>query len=593
MSFPRDLKRENDLRHSDLIHALDDLLEFLETSRERQLGTSHKVMLINRRINSIKEATNRLIAELHTDPERLVTTLSIAITTLNNILTKIPNEKDYQTVWLELTASHNLLLGVFATYYQQGTDMTRLQAQANLLSRLLVGIPKIEKIPTLPPKEDPNYRKSLTALLNAVMSAESVYTAALTAIPTMHYEDFINWANNAFRYASLVLKVSDLLVYEEIYKNDPLNRNIFFERVTVTLLPIIRAYSIPLLTYSKLGELWPQEIDSHGFIEPPIHLGLIRLAEKLEEKMDARLDELQRLYDEGILDRNDDPSRRDEIQNVVLIGRHVFKTWKVTIEALYSSLITQDPQSLELIERAIQYQQDAFDDVMQIAQKASPSTSSIATQLALEIVEQLIPLFVLKSIQMNNSSVFHASLSPFLPLLEQVPVQQNPNLHFLRILAEIYVDAHAGDPLNHSRLIYHLQELAKKTSPFWPRHRVAIKILLWTLTLIFDQPDLDSLEQQMAKTLQSEIIMGGQKHLEQAFVNYYNSLLQAAKGIEPVYDFVSGSIEINILDPYTWLIPDFSKYTKEKQLGNILYIPFNTNRMGIIHSKASHSNLIE
>ncbi len=583
MSSPRDLKRENDLRHSDLIDALDDLLEFLTTSRERQLETNHKVMLINRRINSIKEAANKLIAELHTDPERLVETLSIAVTALNNVLTRIPNEDAYQTVWLELTASHNMLLGVFAAYYQQGTDMTRLQAQANLLSRLLVGIPRIEKIPNLPSKESREYRKSLVALLNAVMSAESVYTAALTAIPTMHHEDLINWANNAFRYASLVLEVSDLLEYEEIYKNDPLNRNRFFERVTVTLLPIIRVYSIPLLVYSKLGELWPNTINSHEFVEPPIHMGLIKLADKLEEKMNARLNELQRLYDNGVLDRNEDPSKIREVQNIVLIGRHVFKTWKATIEAVYKTLITQDIHSLKLIERAIQYQQEAFNDVMQIAQEANSPSGSIAIQLALEVVEQLIPLFVLKSVQLNNSGVFHTSLAPFLPLLEQVPIHQNPNLHFLRTIAEIYVDTQAGDTLNHSRLIHRLQELGKEISPFWPRHRIATKILLWILELIFEQPNPNVLEQQMAEVLQSEIILGGQKHLEQAFVNYYQSLLQAAKGAEPVYDFASGNIEINILDPYTWLIPDFSKYAKEKQLGNILYIPFNANHMGIIH----------
>lgn len=567
------------------LESIEDLIFFLKKSRKRKLEDKQLIMILKRRLAQIKTSSNTLATKIGTDIEVLLKTYSYSVSLFSKLLHLIPDKQEYEDIWLELMAMENIAISVFASLILMASDHLRFFAQASLLSQMLLGVENISNLPELPSPESPEFMEKFGVIFNLLNSNVAMYTISLKVIPTIHETDFIEWVNNGFWNSKLLLELIEKINIKALYYTTvKFSPETFYLRITSIISPVLQLYSLPLLVERKIGSKWPEEINTYDLMDENNIHGLLKYGEKLTNYINNIEQKLYDLYKKKVIDVNMNPSKNDLFKMMTFLIKNNLEnhiSTMNTINSFFEINKEHSPSTIQEIEEQIEKTNKFIQEIMKLqAQTSENNIRSITGQLMIEKLELLTILHILLSISKNQPTIFDKYYQAQYSLVSQIPPNTAPDLHLYMLLGNIFVSTKFKQELDKKLVLNQIEKIINYYV-IYPRHYVALLVLKAIIMFLDGETDQESIKKLLIEGEQV-IINTGNDHIKDLYSQYVSSLLSAFNEEMGAYEIGFENIDINPLDPYTWLIPDFTITLSPKVTGAILYLPFNIEKYSLI-----------
>ena len=189
----------------------------------------------------------------------------------------------------------------------------------------------------------------------------------------------------------------------------------------------------------------------------------------------------------------------------------------------------------------------------------------------------ILPFYALKAVYMNDTNIIENLLLKYRDILSGF--KDHTNLFFTTNLAKLFVYTHSDKEIEFED---YYQSFLDKLKDFElnPRSYIAVIQLMVLISYFIPSIDVNDRQELLAKA-ETGGLSGNEldaykedfRELKYAFINN--------RDIDPTHP-INNRLKIIELDPFSFLIPDFTKLLKRRQFPNWRYYPFNRACDGII-----------
>ena len=579
----------------DFFYTTRDFLDFVRSTKKRSLDVVEKKIILQRKLWGFKKVANDLRLDTQLPSETLAQAIFYSIPIYNDILNELSSYRnpEFDLFWMEAYGLMNELTCALANIRSKG-NLWNYQATANLLVKILLGLPRYDTAPDPAPVNDRDLTLKYIAQINSITSTSAVYTNAIVALTNIPLQELRNWATSAFWHFNLQFEA-----YKKIYPIFPqlLVRNdwnqitynfLFFH----TTLDPVRILTINLQT--KFGAYWDSMIQSFGVLPENSLKGIEFLIERLQANVENTLEIIYNTYKDGFLSINTDPNNNINIINMMNLKIFYIynKCYLKLLEFLFfhnedTDKSLYEKQFYEFLEKSYEYSK-----ILETTAggKEQIFKSSVKSEY-IDIIAQRIEILALYAKHEHSLKTFNTEIKDFQWLIEAKQYELFPDFYLKYYLINITLFIEYSEISNMQVILEKLLELREELA-CRPRDYIAISILITILDYIYNS-NTNRLEQFMDEARNKGISEGGQFHLEEKFNYYYNYLKNILRRSENFdnrtltdnnYDLLTvySSEDLIPLDSMTWLIPKFKKINSSDKEETIIYIPFNRAKDAII-----------
>lgn len=576
----------------DFSHNVEDLQTFILTSKKRSLSDSQRKIILKSRISEIKTCYNDLTRHPDMDLEARSEALFDSIPKLTDTLNSM-DFSNFELIYFEINALINSFASALITLHSVG-DLWSMQGSATLLVQIIIGLPKIDHLPAQlqGSLNDPEYLDRWKATFNCLQFSAETYTGVISSIKTIGFSDFIYWVNQSYFYLNLVDYYFSIFEFENIAKVLKTNPNYFF-RLTYILCSSFQnliEHSHELLII--LGTKWPVEINTAGLFEDRSLSGYLQLLKHVKENNKTALTKLDDIFKTGIWTMNDNPKQSDYVKAIININR-LYDYYGAYIESLkviepeFNKLFSNSKnrtlikgliKAIELNDWTLSYYEKMVGSRDNIFNSpfANSYTDKIGQQL--EIVSLLV-------ICTGNIDHLENSLKKFEWLFSNEKITQFKSLIIRKFLVELFI-ATKLIKKDYVEKLYSELPTIQELLVNLPRDFTSFIILENIIGFLLGRKNDLSKDEILIKINKNGLIVGGDIHLYNEFQEYVEYVIQTLKGENFLFSeqLLNRKSYFNIIDPITWLIPDFNVIFKNKLPSPLYYLPFNRRCDGIVNN---------
>ena len=573
---------------SEFASAIDDIREFVITSKKRALHDTQLKVIIKNKIGRIKTASNTLASHITMDSESRSQAFFDSIPKLIDVLNAIKQDGMFELIWLEINALINSFAASLITFHSKG-DIWTVQGSATLLVQIISGIPKVENLPALTDgsSEDPDFLDRWFATFNCLQYSAATFTGVIYAIKTVKLTDLIYWANQAFYYYSLLEEFFNLFKWEKIANAMKKRPQTFFVNVFTISTIFQGVIDHCLLLFKRLGLDWPTEIYSYNIFDDHSIPGLFNLIQHIRQFSKIALAKITELNNTGIWSLNDNPFESDAIKNLIDFDK-IYDYYTSYVKALevavpFIDKKTEKKEILETLDKALELNNWYLSYTEnQVGDRENLLTSFLGTQF-IDIANRRLELLALESIFSQSITVYKSKYQEIDWIFHKADPLQYSDIFLRKLFVELFLSTKISPIYSFEELLAEIIRL-KNLLEFRPRDITALVVLELITEMFLDKCTLPNKEKIFVTINKSGLINGGDYHLFDEFQDYIEFLLLSFQG-GPSFmgdQLLRHKTSINPFDSNTWLIPDFNKPFKGKYSIPIYYLPFNRSGDGII-----------
>ena len=176
----------------EFIHSVDDMREFVFSSKKRRLHDTQLKVLLRNKINRLKTNFNAFVSHLMIDSDVRSKIFFESIPKLTDVCNNISSDGIFELLWLELNAMINSFAVALITSHSKA-DIWRVQGSATLLVQIISGLPKIDQIPSLANHsiEDPEFLDRWRVTFNYLQFSAMAYSKVIYAVKTVKISDLM------------------------------------------------------------------------------------------------------------------------------------------------------------------------------------------------------------------------------------------------------------------------------------------------------------------------------------------------------------------------------------------------------------------
>jgi hypothetical protein len=535
-------------------------------------------ILLNSNLDELAGNINDFISDLTLNSEHKVNTLLEALNIGQEILNNIPDAPELSNSWLSYTSFVNFIRATLANIHLD-SDSIRSYSSANILGHLLLdNIKKMEKLPELPPYDNPTtFFETYIPLSNALQSTGSIFSGLIQNIRLVSIQDLTYWGDMSFYYFHLFRElvnqfdIMTLLRTRKVKKIDRFYNNVF---------TFANSASISFYTYIELHTIfsgnWPEGFDTYGELEKFDLTNIRKLNKNIFEFNRNMYSLLQEGYTKKLVSINDKPENAEFHSDYKLVLKdseyldQLFEVYINMSDPLNSS-------NLDNIEKLITLGDEAFSLIFDISGGREEIAESFYVASFLDTFIEVLPFYALKSIYLNDSNIIENIFFEYRDILDGF--KDHTNLFFTTKLAKLFVYSHLDKEIEFDDY-YHSFHDKLKDFELNPRTYIAVIHLMVLISYFIPSIGESEREELFVKAESGGLSKNDLESYKVDFEEMKNAFL-GNKEVNQTHS-IHNRLNIIELDPFSFLIPDFSKLLKRRQLPNWKYYPFNRACDGII-----------
>lgn len=574
-------------KKSEFLLALDDTINFVKSCSRRKLNDDSIRIIIDRNLIQVEDLGHELMFQSNLSPANQKPIIKVALEKILTITNGMPTSEVFANLRKEFSSFSNFLR-VILVAINFSSNIGLVESSAILLAEVLTGIQHYDEAPKLPDTSHFDFRRTYIANLNAMNSTANVYSSLISALFIIEERSLLEWVgivNKHFKLAlGIVEQVDDMVFYPHYHKSQRVE--FFFQNCLVSFAPYLSVFELLKELFGIYGENWPKGLSmDHFLIPPPTYDALLSYVESMEDKIKGGIERLNQAYKEGLIDQNENPKNSESIQEGILLieSLTLFRSRQRTLEVSFSDVDVQE--KVELLKKTIK---ESSRFTQKLADFKGGFEQLMNTHLGEDYVlefEELIPLIARLSVLSGSQQIFETLLSGYRHLINEESFEPYPKLMLTYVLSKLYVQTRLEQPLDYTTLLGELTKLKfYLKGSLW--ESVTISILMTLLRYIKSEDSPNNLIVELGNIREEVFISGHQKHVDTLLNNYIKEFMmllsdndrEGSNGDKDngEEELSQVKIEPNLLDKFTWLIPDFKPYTSQKKLRPFYYIPFNT-----------------
>ena len=581
----------------EFFYTTKDFLDFIKSSKKRSLDILEKKIILQRKLWGFKKVANDITTDSQIPSETLAETIFFVIPLYNEILNELSAYKnpDFDLISMDVYALTNELTCVLANIRSKG-NLWNYQATANLLVKILLGLPKHENVPDPPSIDNHDLNMKFIAQINSITTTSAVYTNVISVLINIPLQELCNWATAAFWHFNLQFEMYNKMypTFQTLIVNndwDQITHNILFLHTSVDLVRILA-----MNLQAKLGTHWDIMIKTFGVLPENSLKGIELLIERLQKNVENTLDIIFTTYKKGLLSVNTDPAKNPSIINLMNLQKFYIynRIYLKLLEFLFfhnedSDKSLYEKQFYEFLEKSYEYTQI----LETTAGGREQIFKSIVKNEYIDIITQRIEILALYTKIEHSLNIFDEKIKDLQWLIDAKSYELFPDFYLKYYLVLLTLYTEHSIAFDADKIFEELGELRENLTNS-PRDYIVVSILLALLDNIVTR-NTRQLERYLDEAKRKGISEGGQFHLEENFIRYSKYLKDILESETDKNDsnqiFQStyanlfatlSSEEFTPIDSITWLIPKFKKINSSDKEETIFYIPFNRAKDAII-----------
>lgn len=555
----------------ELIETLKKVVSFLKEANQRSMSLIQRKILLNSKLDELAGNINDFISDLTLNSEQKVDTLLEALNLSQEVLNNIPDAPVLSNTWLSYTSFVNFVRATLANIHLD-SDSIRSYSSANILSHLLLDdIKKMESLPELPPYDNPTkFFETYIPLSNALQSTASIFSRLIQNIRLVSIQDLSYWGDmtiynfHLFRELVKLFDIIKLLETKKVQKMDRLLNNVFTFANTVSIL-----FYTFIDLHLKFRGIWPEDFNTYGELERLDLRSIKKLNENIIEFNLNMYELLQEGYSKKLISINDKPEDGEFYRDYELVLKDSnYLTQQ--IEVYLKMVDPLDPSNLDRIDKLIILGDEVFSLIFKISGGREKIADSFYVGSFLDTFINILPFYALKALYLNNTNILENLLLEYRDILSGF--REHTNLFFTTTLAELFVYSRLDDEIDFNE---YYQSLLDKLKDFELNPRTYVTVIHLTVLISYFIPSVSAndREELLAKAESRGLLSNDLEVYKEDFLEMKNSFLES-RSINQAHP-INNRLKIIELDPFSFLIPDFTKLLERRQLPNWKYFPFN------------------
>jgi hypothetical protein len=290
---------------SEIQNDINDFKSYLQLQKS---GVSNSVqfrLVFKSKLDAFQIKLRELILQKDLNNSIKINIVQDVLPIIYSTLNLFPDTDDFVNEWMDLSLACNFFMLNLCSLGRSNEEW-KLRAAANILSEILLGVPKIEKLPEPNKFQDKKYNLEIFRFRNALTMNSGVFIESIITLYDISYENYTEWVSNAFW---------NFKKYNDFYSQ--LNKNISFyglnkdaqkdfETIRMYLMPLWNSLVMILNVTKTFGFTWPKGIETYDLFEKSLS-GIVLYFKQVQEEYQEIFDKLSELKHDKIYSNNDDP----------------------------------------------------------------------------------------------------------------------------------------------------------------------------------------------------------------------------------------------------------------------------------------------
>ena len=562
----------------DLIATLRKVITFLKEANQRSMSLIQRKILLNSKLDELAGNINDFISDLTLNSKQKVNTLLETLNLSQEILNNIPDAPELSNTWLSYTSFVNFVRATLANTHLD-SDSIRSYSSANILGHLLLDdIKKMDKLPELPPYDNPTiFFETFIPLSNALQSTASIFSRLIENIRLVSIQDLTYWGDMTLYYFHLfreLVKQFDIITLLEtrkVQKIDRLYNNVYTFASTTSIL-----FYVYIDLHSRFKGIWSDNFDTYGEIESYNLINIKNLNANIIKFNTNMHDLLQEGYSRKLVSINDKPEDAEFYQDyeLVLKDSHYLNQ----LFEIYINMVDPlDPSNLNHVEKLIPLADEVFSIIFKIAKGREKIVESFYVGSFLDTFISVLPFYALKAVYLKDINILENLLLEYRDIMSGF--KDHANLFFTTTMAKLFVYTHLDNEID---LEDYYQSLLTRLKEFELNPRTYIAVIHLMVLISYFVPSINAREREelLARAENGGLSANDPEIYKEDFNEMKNAFLEG-RDINQSHS-INSRLKTIEMDPFSFLIPDFTKLLERKQLPSWKYFPFNRTCDGII-----------
>ena len=464
---------------------------------------------------------------------------------------------------------------MYALQYGQGGAL-QVAGAAHALANVIIGIETMDVQELIVDWDHPEFDKRRKLILNYLSSAYLFFFSLCTSLNTIFKHDLEHWVSEGFKASAQYIHYMDVFWdvpkniahYKKTHRNvaDP-NYSPYY--ATFASIDYIITFLLDLQKFFFTEDV---KIDYFkelvNITEPEVFFESI---EDLLTKAENYVADFKKHVKEGYFDLNEDPLNDDDIKETIY-ELQVTKVWIKGLITLYRAVIKDTTTELHVLENTVipelfQY----VDKYKELFTEPDFINSQIADGINSTIIEILLfaGAATVKSKKRNHIEKIDKDYQMF---FSEDGIKRYPILNGLYTTLKVTLDIADADYSKLEEYGYRLTKLSVLTL-FEPRNSFAFALLGNMLLLLEGELSKEAFL-NATKVKFEELLPSFSASIISEIEIYISNLELTLNGELPSYNM--GRLQSpKHYDPYSIFVPEISKLALERNLGELVYIPFN------------------
>lgn len=556
--------------------ALKDFESFSKTSKRKQIDQDQLFILFKKKLDFLKDSLNAFdFYQNELNNEDLKNVYIDAIPRYIDLLNTVPQKEPFLDIWYELKSGLNILL-INLTNSPGKNDIWRYTSSANIVAHILTTLEPIHELPPLVNRFHPMYFEKIRISLNMISLSEKIYTLAISTLYTIPYKELCTWSSASFWHLHLLDKLLDhvhLPTFAKHYEDniDYFYRSLYFNAQS--------RFSIFVLTFSLLKSLPKDRLTSFSTYDVISNVSISSLLLKIDE-LTSIMDNFESFVSAELhlsfISPNDHPDNSVWMNSFRSIYFSL-KYFSKLIYSLNSQIFTSDINHSRLL---------VYDLVHSFISEKEKIKLALWSRghdpIFIDLVKISMGLIGFIAIESKNINEFKIELTKLEVLQKDLSLNEFPEIYYFQELTKLWVFCSIGTLQDILESLDHLYVIKPH---FINRSRdyATITILISILTYLKRNTECQQKAFTVLEELKEIILQDGNiNHLKSDVFTYIEELKNLYSGKNIHSKFFCSRSKINILDPVSWVIPNFGKYFNIEDTDVSVFIPFNRYIDGIV-----------
>ncbi len=565
------ISASDDKLANELFSAFDEVIIFLDEHKNRLISLVQTRILLNSKKNLVVKTLNAFTSEKSQSAEYMIEVIFKVLDMATKITYRIPMAEELDKVRLEYQSLTNYLRMVLANIHQD-SNLAQSFSTASILSNLLIDeMPVIDELPVLPEiDEDPfPFLEMILPYSNFFQSTWGIYETLISFLPLISLKSLIEWTNimvkNTKLHWEIVENVDVIKILEtrKIKEMDNFIDNLVYFGFTQLSMSLFM-FEI----FIKLDDRSRDKIDTMDLFESFNLVSLKKFLIKTKLFIESKKDMLQQAFKSLLIDRNDNPEKRESIINLNFYLQDVELVLKI-IE--YYENRSYD--NTDLISEINTHNTIFLQNIANNVGGEENLVNSFYVSSFLAVLHDSFPFVAKLSVLKNDPVIYENFRFEHRYVIDRFPVENDAPLYFMKKISKLYVYTHFDKEIDFDKLF---DEYNKNLDHFLLKPRLYLAMCVQMIIFSFLSETKNSEDRyKIFLNIEFNEILSDTKSITACDFKKYQTYINAIDSGEDVKIELDNRDKIYPMDHVSLLIPDFSKYFERKGMVNIKYYPFN------------------